>query len=89
MKLVKFNTAGRWADPDTNIPQIEVKEGDEVEVSDALADLVVSNNRGEVVDTTDKEAADKEAADKEAADKEAKVDKKTPATKDKAKAESK
>ena len=50
MKLIKFNTAGRWADPSNTLtPQIDVKKGDEIEVSDALADLVVSNGRGEVI----------------------------------------
>ena len=81
MKHIKFNTAGRWADPsDTLIPQIEVEEDDVVEVSDALADLVVTNKRGK--DVT-KQVLEKAAEEKAAAGK------KNPATKDKGKAESK
>ena len=89
MKLIKFNTDGRWADPNTLIPQIEVEKGDEVEVSDALADLIVANKRGKVVTQAEQdEAAEKEAeSEKEAADK--KPGKKNPATKDKGNAESK
>jgi hypothetical protein len=79
MKHVEFNKAGRWADPDTLVPQIEVEEGEVVEVSDALADLVVANKRGKVVEL--KEETPKEEKKSKG--------KKTPATKDKQAAESK
>ena len=75
MKRVKFKEDGKWADSDTTIPQLEVKAGDECEVSIGLADIIVSAGKGEYVKPTVQVA--KEAA------------KKTPATKDKAKAESK
>ena len=70
MKRVKFKEAGKWADSDTTIPQIEVKAGDVREVSIGLADIIVSAGKGEYVVPT-------------------KAAKKTPVTKDKAKAESK
>jgi len=97
MKHVEFNCAGRWADPsDTLIPQIEVEEGEVHEVSDALADLVVTNKRGkDVTEKVAKEAAKEEKAaekaakdaDKKAADKEAAEKKATPAAADKEAAE--
>lgn len=45
MKTIKINAkgAGKWADPDTNVPQIVVEEGDEVTVSNALADMMLPN----------------------------------------------
>ena len=70
MKRVKFKEAGKWADSDTTVPQIEVEAGDECDVSIGLADIIVSAGKGEYV------VAPKPA-------------KKNPATKDKAKAESK
>ena len=72
MKLVKFKEAGKWADSDTTVPQIEVEAGEVCEVSLGLADTVVQAGKGEIV------APAKPATKK-----------KTPATKDKAAAESK
>ena len=72
MKKVKFKEAGKWADSDTTVPQIEVEAGEEREVSIGLADIIVSAGKGEYVELP------KPAAKK-----------KTPATKDKAAAESK
>ena len=69
MKRVKFKEAGKWADSDTTVPQIEVKAGEECEVSLELADIIVGAGKGEIVEPVAK--------------------KKTPASKDKAKAESK
>ncbi len=76
MKLIKFNTAGKWADSDTLVPQIEVEEGDEVEVSDSLAALIIENKRGEeVVKEAEKTPAkvDKKKAEKNPAKKDKKV----------------
>lgn len=73
MKKVKFSKAGKWADSDTLVAQIEVAEGDVVEVSNELADIIVDAGAGEIVKSKDK----KEAA------------KSSPAAKDKEKAESK
>ena len=83
MKTIKVNAkgAGKWADPDTLIAQIEVKEGDEVIVSDALADIMCPHCAKDI--THQRAKGDTEAADKEAAHQ------KNPAKKDKAKAESK
>ena len=72
MKRVKFKEDGKWADSDTMVPQLEVKAGEEHDVSIGLADIIVSAGKGEYVEPP------KAAAKK-----------KTPATKDKAAAESK
>ena len=77
MKRVKFKEDGKWADSDTTVPQLEVKAGEEHDVSIGLADIIVSAGKGEYVELP--KPASKEAAAK----------KKTPATKDKAAAESK
>ena len=71
MKRVKFKEDGKWADSDTTVPQLEVKAGDECEVSLDLADIIVSAGKGEIVEPAKA------------------TRKKTPATKDKAAAESK
>ena len=73
MKRVKFKEDGKWADSDTTIPQLEVKAGEEHDVSIGLADIIVSAGKGEYVVEPPKATAKK----------------KTPATKDKAAAESK
>lgn len=77
MALVKMKKAGRWADPQPHIPQIEVEAGEEVEVSIALAEVMV--NAGAAERVTRKEPTgkggkknpaqvDKDAADKGKAD---------------------
>ena len=71
MKKVKFNEDGKWADSDTTVPQLEVKAGEQHNVSIGLADIIVSAGKGEYVEPPKT------------------TRKKTPATKDKAAAESK
>lgn len=104
MKTVKINAkgAGKWADPNTNIPQIEVEEGDIVEVSDELAGLIC-NNCGSIIEPeAESEDGDVVAKEEEpkpetvittGKEKPAIKDKKAatrkPAAKDKGKAESK
>lgn len=78
MKNVKFKEAGKWAELDTSLPQFEVAAGEEREVSAGLADVIVDAGRGEIIPA--------KVAEKAAAKPKSKV---TPATKDKAKAESK
>ncbi len=85
MKTVKFKDAGKWAENDTNLPQFEVKAGEERLVSSALADIIVDAGRGKIIPAGKSQAdKDKAAAEKKAADA-----KKNPATKDKGAAESK
>ena len=74
MKHVKFKAEGRWADPNPSVPQIEVKAGEIVPVSNELADIVVEAGRAEYVKapkaSNTQEAEDKRGAgDKDAADK--------------------
>lgn len=51
MKTIKVNKkgAGKWADPNTGIAQIEVAEDDIVEVSDELADIMCPTSATVVV----------------------------------------
>ena len=76
---VKFKQDGKWADNPAD-PVFEVKEGDELEVSAHLANILVESGKGEIITTNNKETPAKE--DK-------KDGKKNPAKSDKAQAESK
>ena len=67
MKLVKFKEDGKWADSDTTLPQIEVKAGDECEVSLELADVIVGAGKGEIVEPAKKAAGRKTPAAKDKA----------------------
>jgi len=53
VKTIKINEkgAGKWADPDPREPQIEVKAGDEVVVSDGLAEFIRDHGCGEIIET--------------------------------------
>ena len=59
MKVIKINAkgAGKWADPDTNVAQIEVEAGDEVTVSNALADMMLPNCGKDITAAVAKAAA--------------------------------
>lgn len=67
MKTVKINElgAGKWADPNTNIAQIIVAEGDIVEVSNELAALMCPNCAKDITSEVDAEAAEAKQADEE------------------------
>lgn len=82
MKNIKFHKAGKWAEPDTLLPQFEVEEGEEREVSNELADIIVDAKRGKIVPS--KPAA----VEQKPADKDKEKAEQKPAAKDKAAAES-
>lgn len=67
MKIIKINKAGagKWADPDTNVAQIEVEAGDVVTVSNALADMMLPNCGKDITREVAKEAAKESEASAE------------------------
>lgn len=83
MKTIEFKEAGKWAENDTSLPQLEVEAGDRHLVSDALADIIIGAGRGKII------APDGSKTEKEKKEQAKPAKKKTPATKDKGKAESK
>lgn len=105
MKTIRINArgAGKWADPNTLIPQITVEEGDVVKVSNELADAMVPNNAKDITvelaeedarnkqkaTLAKKQAANRAAKDKAAADKKKAEAKANKAAEDKEKAETK
>lgn len=52
MKRIKFKKGGKWAETDTLLPQFEVEAGEEHNVSDELANIILEAKAGTIVEPT-------------------------------------
>ena len=69
MKHVKFFEKGKWADPkDPRAPQFHVEADEVKEVSDSVAEFVISNGKGEEVKAPKEKKSNPAKEDKKAAE---------------------
>jgi len=66
MKTVKFKEAGKWADSNPLLPQFEVEAGEEVLITNDLADIVVEAGKGKIIPADKTEAAEEKRKQEDA-----------------------